>query len=256
MLRLLLALALLALSGYVWPLASRKSLNSDGTFLLSLCLGLGSLLLLVWLFRRIDAWGPSVPSPSRCASLVWRGIPVILLQVLLGITYWTSFVGLPQHLGEFTVLPFYFLAPWIVVDAGIRGVVEEGVFRGMLQPALVRRYEAYAGATWIAITLTTFWFMVAHIYGVSHIRLLPYLGFLSLCYGYLVAQTRSVVSSVILHVGHNAGALVAAYLGLAAGLYGVLRQYSNGQAVIMMTVGGLLLANVWAIRWFARQSAV
>lgn len=254
MFKFVLALALLALSGYVWPLASRKSLSSDWTFLIALCVGLAGLLLVVWLVRRIGAWGPSIPSPSRCASLVGRGIPVALVQVVLGIAYWTSFIKLPQHLGEFTTLPFYFLIPWIVVDAGIRGVVEESVFRGMLQPALAQRYETYAGAMWIAITFTTFWFMVAHVYGVSQIRLLPYLGFLSLCYGYVVAQSRSVVSSAILHVGHNAGALIAAYLGVTAGLGGWLGQYSNGRVASMVMVGVLSFANVWAIRWYARQS--
>lgn len=256
MYRFVLALALLALSGYVWPLASRKSLSSDWAFLLALCLGLAALLLLVWLVRRIGTWGPSVPRSSHYASLIWRSIPVVLVQVLLGIANWTSFLGLQQHLGEFTTLPYYFLVPWIAVDAGIRGVVEEAVFRGMLQPALTKRYEEFAGATWVAIGLTTFWFLVAHIYGVSHIRLLPYLGFLSLCYGYVAARTRSVVSSTILHVGHNAGALIAAYLGLATGLGGLLGQYSNGRIVSMAIVGALLFANVWTIRWYARQWAV
>lgn len=255
MLRFLVALGLLALAGYVWPHVARKSLSSDWTFLLTLCFALAGLLSLVWLFRRINIWSPRAPSWKRCVSLLWSSTPAIVLQVLFGVAYWTSFVGAPLHLGQFTALPLYLLVPWILVDSGIRGVVEEGVFRGMLQPLLLKRYEAYAGATWIAIALTTFWFMVAHIYGVSHIGLLPYLGFLSLCYGYLVAQTRSIVSSVILHVGHNAGASAAAYLGVAPSLAELLRPYSNGPAAEMILVGGLLLANVWAIRWLARQSA-
>lgn len=85
------------------------------------------------------------------------------------------------------------------------------------------------------------------------IRLLPYLAFLSLLYGYLAVQTRSAVSSAILHVGHNAGAALAAYLGLTSGLVGLLGRYANGRAVSMAMVALLLWVNIWAVRRFAQQ---
>ncbi|HET7087823.1 MAG TPA: CPBP family intramembrane glutamic endopeptidase [Anaerolineae bacterium] len=251
--RFALALALLVLSAYVWPRAARESLGSNGTFLLTLCVGLFGLLLLIWQFRR-NRGSQAAPGSTRFVSLLWRGVPVILLQLLSSVAYWAAFIESPLHLGQFSALPLYLLGLWILVDSGIRGVVEEMVFRGMLQPALMRRYEAYAGATWIAITFTTFWFLVAHIYGLGYTKFIPYIGFISLCYGYLVAQTRTVVSSAILHVGHNTGALTIAASGFTPTLSALLAEHSIAPAVKMMVVGGLLLANVWAIRWFARQS--
>jgi membrane protease YdiL (CAAX protease family) len=253
MVRFLLALGLLGLSAYAWPHMARTSVNSVPMFLLVLCLGLVALLSVICLFRRVNAWGQVDPSPIVCASLALRSVPVILLQVLFGIAYWASFIGAPQQLGRFAALPLYLLIPWIVLDSAIRGVVEEAVFRGMLQPALLKRYATYPEGPWIAVALTTFWFLVAHVYGVSYLRLLPYLGLVSLFYGYLVIQTRSVVSSAILHTGHNAGALLVASSGASVELARWLRSYVNGQTVILVIAVVLLLANAWAMHWFARH---
>jgi membrane protease YdiL (CAAX protease family) len=90
-----------------------------------------------------------------------------------------------------------------VLAVGMAPLLEELVFRGLIQGAAERRWGGAAGI-----------FAAALLFAVVHFRpwVLPLHVFLGLSFGYAVYATRSVLAGVILHAANNA----AAMLGTAA----------------------------------------
>lgn len=244
--RVALSVALLAFSGYVWPSLYKRSTNV-GELLVYVAIGAVAAVGLAVLARSIDRKNatdaqPRPPGIEWLTRLLWC-IPIAVLQAAFALAYWGSVGGGQMHLGALSTLTFAFMVSWALVDAAIRGLCEETVFRGMLQPALIAKFAHQRQPTVVAIAITTVCFVLAHLYGAPDLRLLPYFAVLSVWYGYLSARTGSFVGAAMLHVTHNLIAAVIAYFGLAgwgdyAGVIGVL---------------ALLFANSFAIVELARR---
>src|SRR5690606_24242021 len=169
----------------------------------------GCLLLV-----RVDGLSLSRVSPRRFALVSIGSLLLAIPQAMLAAVYWAYIGGATPSPGFSMSSAAVLVISWMLVDSGIRGIFEEIVFRGFLQPALVRRYEAHPEGQYTAVVATTFLFVLIHVYGIADLRLLPYMGFLSLCYGYLALKTGLCTSSALLHVTHNVAALWFAHSGL------------------------------------------
>jgi membrane protease YdiL (CAAX protease family) len=244
--RVVLSLALLAFSGYVWPSFYKRS-TTVGELLMYVAIGLVMVVGLGVLARTIDRKNAceAQPRPRGIQLLIrflWC-VPIAVLQVAFALAYWANVGGGQMHLGALSALTFTFMLLWAIVDAAIRGVCEESVFRGMLQPALQRAFAHHTNPTVSAIALTTLCFVIAHLYGVPDLRLLPYFAVLSVWYGYLSSSTGSFVGSAALHVMHNIGAALVGYFELS--------DWGNHAGVIGMLA--LLFANSFAILALAKR---
>lgn len=237
---------LLAFSSYLWPSLYKRS-STVGELLVYLAIGGMAAIGLGVLARRIDRSNAAAarPAPSGIpflTLLAWC-VPIATLQTAFGIAYWSNIGSGRMHLGALSTLPFTFVLFWAVVDASIRGLCEETVFRGMLQPALKRKFAHHDNPTVSAIGVTTLCFVIAHIYGVYELWLLPYLAVISIWYGYLSATTGSFAGAAILHVMHNIGAALVAYSGV----------YRLGEYAGIVWMLALLFATSFAIVVFAKQ---
>lgn len=250
--RVALSIGLLVTSGYLWPSLYKRS-STLQAFLIIVLIGFLLAVFLFWLSSRIEPSSSTRLNRSQLGWLVLCSLPVGVLEITLASAYWIYIGGPPLHLGPLSALPLVLLVVWTIVDAGIRGLSEEWVFRGILQPALMKRYADYAGSAIIAVLITTFWFLVAHLYGIADYRLLPYLAFLSLCYGYLVARTGRFLSSAILHVTQNALAILVAHVGLQSVEEHAGKLWVGAGAAGLFWLGVLAVANFLAIDLLAKQ---
>ena len=245
--RFLLAIGLLSASGHVWPSLYNRS-SSQLSFLIIILLGFVSFLCLAWALPTLEQSDRSPLGKKRLALLVLFSLPVAMLEVAFAVVYWLQLEDAPLHLGWMASLPITLLIVWIVADAGVRGFTEEAVFRGLLQRILITKYRNYSAGVWMAILVTTFWFVVAHVYGIADLRFLPYVALASIWYGYLAAQTQRVLSSAILHMLHNVLALLVAYIGPLQGGWLNWLDALGGYALI-----ALAFANFVAIRLLAKK---
>lgn len=155
-------------------------------------------------------WAALRLRPPRRRALPWvaAAIPVFLAFVAaLGELYVRIVPVPPENLDIFRDLmnePAGRLAVTLraVVFAS---VLEEMVFRGLIQRRLERRWGLAA-----ALATTSLLFALVHLLP----RLLPMHFFLGLAFGYAVFVTRSIWTGVILHAANNAAAMLG--MGLRA----------------------------------------
>lgn len=105
----------------------------------------------------------------------------------------------PAWVMAITVLSAVVLAP----------LVEELLFRGLVQPALTRKL----GSEWKAIVLTGLFFGIIH---VPLYQTMPALVFFGIVLGYAYAKTRSLTLVILIHAVFNAKTIVWLLLGTAA----------------------------------------
>jgi len=99
----------------------------------------------------------------------------------------------------FTILSAVVLAP----------MVEELLFRGLVQPSLARKL----GSEWKAILLTGLFFGLIH---VPLYQTMPALVFFGIVLGYAYAKTRSLTLAIFIHAVFNAKTILWSLLGAAA----------------------------------------
>lgn len=107
--------------------------------------------------------------------------------------------GSPAWVMVLTVLSAVVLAP----------LVEELLFRGLVQPALARKL----GSEWKAILLTGLFFGIIH---VPLYQTMPALVFFGIVLGYAYAKTRSLTLVILIHAVFNAKTILWSLLGTAA----------------------------------------
>ncbi len=91
-------------------------------------------------------------------------------------------------------------------------VVEETIYRGLLQESLRRHRTLTNGSSWLAITIASVLFTIMH-GGVTSIEGLVSLFVLSLGLGWAFARTGRLITPIVMHAGFNAwNILLAAFL--------------------------------------------
>ncbi|MDG1899235.1 MAG: CPBP family intramembrane metalloprotease [Phycisphaerales bacterium] len=91
-------------------------------------------------------------------------------------------------------------------------VVEETIYRGLLQESLRRHRTLTNGSSWLAITIASVIFTVMH-GGVTSIEGLVSLFVLSLGLGWAFARTGRLITPIVMHAGFNAwNILLASFL--------------------------------------------
>ncbi len=88
-------------------------------------------------------------------------------------------------------------------------VVEEVLYRGLLQESLRRARLLHRGTHWHAVILTSLIFTAMHVGAVDNHALMA-LFVLSLGFGWAYARTGRLTASITMHVGFNAGNIVLA----------------------------------------------
>lgn len=195
----------------LWNLAAGSALLfAPPIIALPLSLGLSALLLWGYLLRPAHGkqparrWAALRLRPLRGDTLIWSLAAVPILLVLswsLGDVY-TQLVPVPSD----SLNPFGpMLGTWegrLVISIfaiAVAPIVEEFIFRGLVQNALERRYGSMPG-------------LVGSAGFFAFVHLLPWVFpihfFLGLAFGYAVWATRSIWTGVMLHAANNAAAII------------------------------------------------
>lgn len=196
----------------LWSVIGGLSLLLPAPFGLLVALPVAGLFLL-YLLRagHTDAarrWATLRLRPIPPAARPWLalGVPVLLVASWsLGEVY-TRLVRVPPEdfnpFAHITATPMGRLSIAVLAIA-VAPLLEEFVFRGLLQRTLERRWGAGAGIT-----------AAAAIFAAVHMlpRVFPLLFFLGLAFGWAVYATRSIWAGVVLHAANNS----VAVLGLGA----------------------------------------
>ena len=90
-------------------------------------------------------------------------------------------------------------------------VVEETIYRGLLQESLRRHRTLTNGSVWMSITITSVLFALMH-GGVATVEGLVSLFILSLGLGWVHARTGRLIAPIMMHAGYNATNLLLASL--------------------------------------------
>ncbi len=186
---------------------------------------IGRLLTLgvaLWLARRTFAMGIGVGglglTSRRLGSDTLRGLggllavyPVVLLLIVIAV----RFVPL-EHQGQHPVLEFVTTpgrgVGWqvlaVLTAVGLAPLLEELIFRGLLQSAL----RGPLGGPWGAILGAAAIFAGLHITaGLGNLHAIVPLGALAIGLGYLYERTGRLWPSIVMHAAFNAISLAATY---------------------------------------------
>ena len=177
---------------------------------LPFALGISGLFVWGYLLRRPahlsppGRWATLRLRPLTGARLRWSLIAVPVLLVLswaLGDVYTRIIPVPPESLNPFEAI----MESWggrlaiTVFAVAVAPLVEEFVFRGLIQRTLERRYGAAVGIT-----------AGAGVFALIHLLpwIFPLHFFLGLAFGFAVYATRSIWSGVILHAANNTAAML------------------------------------------------
>lgn len=105
--------------------------------------------------------------------------------------------------------PTWVMVVTVISAVVLAPVVEELLFRGLVQPALARKL----GSQWKAILLTGLFFGIIH---VPLYQTMPALVFFGIVLGYAYAKTRSLTLVILIHAVFNAKTILWSLLGTAA----------------------------------------
>src|SRR5690606_5339900 len=144
-----------------WPASGGIRIRGASTNIGSasaVLLGLSAVIVGCWLLVRVDGLSLSRVSPRRFALVSIGSLLLAIPQAMLAAVYWAYIGGATPSPGFSMSSAAVLVISWMLVDSGIRGIFEEIVFRGFLQPALVRRYEAHPEGQYTAVVATTFLF--------------------------------------------------------------------------------------------------
>lgn len=189
---------------------------------LSLCVyAIQALVVGIYAHRALEARGSSVhPLPSMTAAVIigvgsillfW---PVVNTVAILGSLLTTALTGVaPDSIAHETLSTM--LAeradPWLPVLALLvvfaAPIVEEVMYRGLIQSALIR----LGLGRWSAVFATSFIFASMHL-GNAAPRAIVALFVLSLAFGWSFEKTGRLTTPIVMHVVFNLGNLVVAFV--------------------------------------------
>jgi membrane protease YdiL (CAAX protease family) len=200
-------------------------------------------------------WSALRLRPLVGAALRWTliGIPAALVFTwALGEVYVRLVPVPPEHFDPFRPLmgdPVGRLTITLLAIA-IAPVLEEFVFRGLIQSSLERRWGALR-----ALTATAFLFALVHF----NPRIFPLYFVLGLIFGYGVYATRSIWAGVLLHAVNNTAAMVGIVLPQerveipTIWETGLTSEWWSSVATLLLT--GAFLAHVARRLWSTRRGA-
>jgi uncharacterized protein len=193
-------------------------------------------------------WSTLRLRPLGAAGLVWvvAAVPVVLLLAQSVFEVYTRLVRIPaESLNPFELFlgtPQGRLAI-AVLAIGIAPIVEELVFRGLIQRALERRW----GAGW-GIAGAAALFALVHLLP----AVLPLHFLLGLVFGFAVYATRSIWAGVVLHAANNAAAMVGLGIG-SEGQQAVPTLWEAGATGEWWTALGTLAVALLLSAWVGRR---
>jgi len=175
----------------------------------------------------------------RLSKISWK---VALLSLLMGVSMYVFSVLIEEVMMKLSGMPpvdvpagsmpdnalFYIL--YVVALAVSAPICEEALFRGAIQGA----YESRKSAA-LAIIVPTLMFAFFHFRLSGLPGLLP----ISFLLGYVAWRTRSIYSSILVHVGINGTASAVTILALNGII--IVKEFSN---LILVSAGGLLVTLV------------
>ncbi|MHC4555969.1 MAG: lysostaphin resistance A-like protein [Planctomycetota bacterium] len=174
------------------------------------------LLARVHFARRLKGFGLSVKTIHKdfFAAFVnllaiWPIImAVIILTVYFGELIWGDEYQIQQHqqlelIAQYQQLPLQILV--VVVAVVVAPLLEEFLFRGLIQTVIRRFFEIQNGA-WLAIVISSVVFAIIHA-DAGH---WPTLFVLGLCLGYAYEKSGSLFRPVFIHSLFNATSIIAA----------------------------------------------
>ncbi len=155
-------------------------------------------LLLMWLYLR----KPGRIQPLRAVGLAFLLIVAAMIFNFVYATYVIPGVGMQEEMAKMlAAIPRTptNIAAGLFAIAIAAPLVEELLFRGLLQNALARRMPI-----WGAIILSSLIFAAVHLQPYA----IPGLMSLSIAFGYLYHRTGSLRMNILLHMANNAFALM------------------------------------------------
>ena len=182
----------------------------------------GGFIVLLWVWTDIRRFGPSfLPQIGVQRSVIKNSQAVMLVFILLSATHFLSWiyrsvilplVGQEGIIGGGSKMFAHTqetgsglgMAGFLVLALIIGPMMEEVIFRGYLQSALVRRMPE-----WGAITITSLLFMVGH----GPKVLWPMYFIYSVAWGLVFMRTRSLKMAIIIHMLSNLFYTIVAVMG-------------------------------------------
>ena len=182
----------------------------------------GGTLVLLWAWTDIRRLGPSfLPQIGLQQSAVKSSHAIMLIFLLLGTTHFLAWIYrslLLPLVGQGGVIgggsqmfahiqetgSVFGMIGFLVLALFVGPVMEEVVFRGYLQSALMRRLPA-----WVAILITSLLFMAGH----GPMVLWPMYFVYSVAWGWIFMRTGSLKMSVAIHILSNLFYTVVAVMG-------------------------------------------
>ncbi len=195
---------------------------------------------------------PLVDPPRATWRWLALAVPLFLILSAALDSVYGGLVSVPQDvynpfannpLGDFDLLDTSLgRLSFAAAGVAVAPLVEELVFRGLLQGALVRRWGTTAGL----VTASTL-FALAH----GFLTAFPIYFFLGMGFGFVTLATRSIWAGVTLHAANNALAYASSLLLPGAGARPTLRE-TGFTAGWWIAVAVLLMAAAAAV-WTARR---
>lgn len=182
----------------------------------------GGTLVLLWAWTDVRRLGPSfLPQIGLQQSVVKSSHAIMLIFLLLGTTHFLAWIyrslllplvghggvvgGGSQMFAHIQETGSVFgMIGFLVLALFVGPVMEEVVFRGYLQSALMRRLPA-----WVAILITSLLFMAGH----GPMVLWPMYFVYSVAWGWIFMRTGSLKVSVAIHILSNLFYTVVAVMG-------------------------------------------
>ena len=182
----------------------------------------GGTLVLLWAWTDVRRLGPSfLPQIGLQQSAIKSSHAIMLIFLLLGTTHFLAWIYrslLLPLVGQGDVIgggsqmfshiqetgSVFGMIGFLVLALFVGPVMEEIVFRGYLQSALMRRLPA-----WVAILITSLLFMAGH----GPMVLWPMYFVYSVAWGWIFMRTGSLKMPVAIHILSNLFYTVVAVMG-------------------------------------------
>ena len=245
---LAIGLALLLVTAWIWPYVWDFNRLLTPNIPWAPVIAVAATASVVYFARERFLLSSIASATDAVVSVLLCGLIAAVLPIA-ALVYLGVMGGGALSIGYLATLPVVVTITFVLSDSLLRGILEEIVFRGLLQQALLQKFGAL-----VAIGITTLLFMIAHVPNASDLRMLPYWGFFSVVLGYVSWRQGSVRSAAVIHVLHN---IIAVVLAGASGLGDSIIAISerNTTLGIALLVAGLLMIVMLLRRLLFAKSA-
>jgi uncharacterized protein len=203
------AILLMAGVGGADPANMASAIGNPMVILWGLVLSAAVQLLLMWLYLRKPGRIERLGINSFGHMPLWRalGLAVVLVASAMAFNFVYATYAIPgikmqediaKILASIPHTPVNVIGGFFAI-AVAAPLVEELLFRGLLQNAFARRMPI-----WAAILLSSLFFAAVHLQPYA----IPGLMSLSIAFGYLYHRTGSLRMNILLHMANNAAALL------------------------------------------------